>query len=72
MPFWRSIAEKINEYFSTRYTGAQVKTKWKNLLHKHLIRLFKLITNYYVIMNVLIFFQDQISYRLGDSLGNDT
>jgi hypothetical protein len=52
-PFGRSIAEKINECFGTRYTGAQVKTKWKNLLHEHLlVRLFKLITNYYVIINL--------------------
>lgn len=35
--FWNSIAGKINECFATRYTGVQIKTKWKNLLCEYLV-----------------------------------
>jgi hypothetical protein len=35
--FWNSIADKINECFATRFTGGQVKTKWKNLLREYLV-----------------------------------
>jgi len=40
--FWRSIAEKINECFGTRYMGSQMKTKWKNLLREHLVNIYVL------------------------------
>jgi hypothetical protein len=38
--FWRSIAGKINECFGTRFTGTQIKTKWKNLLREYLVSIF--------------------------------
>jgi hypothetical protein len=39
-PFWRSIADKINDCFATTFTGIQTKTKWKNLLREHLVSIF--------------------------------
>jgi hypothetical protein len=30
--FWRSVARKIWRQFHTRFTGQQVKRKWRNLV----------------------------------------
>jgi hypothetical protein len=38
--FWQSIAVKINNVFGTRFTGEQVKMKWKNLRQDHLVSIF--------------------------------
>ena len=38
--FWRSIARKINDVFGTRFTGDQVKIKWKNLRQDYLVSKF--------------------------------
>ena len=38
--FWRSISDKINNCFGTRFTETQIKTKWKNLLREHLVSIF--------------------------------
>jgi hypothetical protein len=38
--FWRSIARNINNVFGTRFTGDQVKIKWKNLRQDYLVSIF--------------------------------
>jgi hypothetical protein len=48
--FWRSIARKINNVFNTRFTGHQVKNKWKNLRQDYLVSIF------YV--NILLYISD--------------
>jgi hypothetical protein len=38
--FWKSIANKINECFGTRFSGVQVDQKWRNLNQAYLVSTF--------------------------------